>query len=68
VTRDIRELQADKLPPLGDGPFVAQIRRSLSKDRPKGEVAGRGFAVLGTGLEALRTVGTISGAIMKLFC
>ncbi len=53
-TRNIRKLQAEKLPPPGDGQLVAQIRRSLSKDRPKGEAAKAGFAVLGTGLEALR--------------
>ncbi len=58
-TRDIRELQADKIPVSGDGPLVEQIRRSLSKDRPKGKAAGKGFAVLGTGLEALREAHTV---------
>jgi hypothetical protein len=53
-TRDIRSLQADRLPPRSDGKLVAEIRRSLSRLLPDGKEAKAGFAVVGAGLEALR--------------
>ena len=53
-TRDIGNLETNKPPNYAYGPLVAQIRRSLSKTPPRGNKAKAGFAVLGTGLDALR--------------
>ena len=53
-TRDIGELETSKPRKYAYGPLVGEIRRALAKPRPKGEEAKQGFAVVGTGMEALR--------------
>ncbi len=49
-TKDIRELEPER------GAIVGDIGRSLYRVPPRGDKAEAGFAVLGTGLEALRGV------------
>lgn len=53
-TRDIGELEADKPPKSMYGPLVEKIRRALDTAREEGKDAKAAFAVLGTGLDALR--------------
>ncbi len=53
-TRDVAELEPDNHPQSEHGALVAQIRSSLSQTPPTGKSARTGFAVFGTGLEALR--------------
>lgn len=52
-TRDVGELEQEKPLRWKHGPLVGQIRRSLSIAPPAGKEAKAGFAVLGTGIDAL---------------
>lgn len=55
-TRDIGTLEPNKPPNYAYGPLLGEILRSLADSRPENEEAKSGFAVRGTGMEALRHV------------
>ncbi|OHB74841.1 MAG: hypothetical protein A2W31_06410 [Planctomycetes bacterium RBG_16_64_10] len=53
-TRDIGQLEPNKPAKVACGPLVGEIRKALSATPANGKEAKPGFAVLGTGLKALR--------------
>jgi hypothetical protein len=53
-TRDTGQLEPNKPAKLGSGPLVGEILRALAVTPAEGKEARPGFAVLGTGLEAIR--------------
>lgn len=53
-TKDIAALEPDNTPKVEHGHLVGEIRRALANVPPKGSTARACFAVVGTGLEALR--------------
>jgi len=53
-TRNIGELETDKPPRSEHGALVVELHRALARAHVEGKDAKAAFAVLGTGLEALR--------------
>lgn len=53
-TRDIGQLEPNKPAKVECGPLVGEIRQALSASRVRGTEPRAGFAVVGTGLDALR--------------
>jgi hypothetical protein len=61
-TRDIGKLEINKAPNYAYGPLFGQMRLSLADGLARSEDAKQGFAVLGTGLDALREAHSVLAA------